>query len=786
MLSQVAAYSATLFALFAAAAIGVASYYWRVARPAQAETSALKAECSLLQSLLDSSPNPVLVVNHEHCVVKANSSYVNLSGISIGDLVGRPLAHGHSIGRFRDLGAQLELTLLRMEGKEQSDVITLKVPDQPARTFKVDAKKCSSQDGLFSGIAILMTDIGEQVEAQDRMVQTSAAMDDITDALVVTFFQLCRESNGHLWIPWIKGMENAGWEWTAERMMRDGGGILPNLSDSDRKRFIEALEHSFANQTPVDITLWVAPYDRWVHLVTGKPRSGADGATQWYGYAMDVTEEQRYNALLATARREAEAATEAKSRFLAAMSHEIRTPLATVIASLELLREDELSARQLQELDLASHSAQLLLEVLGDVLDFSRIEAGEMKLEQAPLDLRLTIEDVLRIQARQISEKGVGLEFYVAAGVAATFLGDAVRLRQVVLNLVGNAAKFTHQGDIVVRVALIADHSETQTFQIEVSDTGIGIPEEKQNGLFRAFVQADRSTARRFGGSGLGLAICSRLVQAMGGTIALSSTPGVGSTFRVELTLPVVERCVGSAELAGKRIAVDVSREGDAGVIREYAVALGMRPTSIADDMPPHVAVIESDTVTDGLPAAVPTILYGNGQGGLSGPPIWWSEFRSVCLEVICRDIPQPSVQALGVATQLRQSGSLAGLTILPILVAEDHGPFQIVIRRQIEVLGLACDVVSDGKEALAALQERRYSMILTDCHMPYMDGYELTSAIRASEIEQGQRLPVIALSADASDDQMQRGRAAGMDDFLLKPLKLPELRTCIERWALR
>lgn len=781
MLHLSAAYFVTPLALLAAMMLVVARC-WRNARQVSAEVAELKSEQAIFQSLLDSSPNPVLVVSHEHRILKVSEPYAKLCDVSTEDLVGKPLVHSHTTSRFRDLGGLLELTLLRMDGNERSDLITLGIPEETVRTFRVNAKQCRSEDGVFSGIAIVLTDISEQVAAQHRVDQTSAAMDDITEALSVTFFQLCRESNGHIWLPWVKGMQNTTLSWSAEKMMRDGGGILPNLDASEKTLFIGAVDQSIATQQPMDVTVHLTPDNRWVHVASGNPRVGPNGATLWYAYAMDVTEMQRYNTLLATASREAEAATEAKSRFLAAMSHEIRTPLATVIASLDLLRESELSTHQREELDLADHSAKLLLEILGDILDFSRIEAGEMKLEQAPIDLRLIIEDVLRIQARQILEKGVVLEYYAESGVAETLLGDAVRLRQIVLNLVGNAAKFTLQGSIVVRLTLIADHPETQTFRIEVSDTGIGIPAEKQSALFRAFVQADLSTTRRFGGSGLGLSICSRLAQAMGGTISLSSIPGEGSTFRVELTLPVVERRAQIAELEGKRVAIDVSRAGDAAVFREHAVALGMELVSLEAPSPPDIAVVD-DAAADKLPARVSAIRYGRNEGGFSGPPIWWSEFRAACIAIVQRDGHPVRTQDHDAPLS---SDSLAGLTTFPILVAEDHGPFQIVIRRQIEKLGLTCEVVSDGREALAALHEKRYGMILTDCHMPYMDGYELTSAIRASEAGQAQRLPVVALSADASDEQRQRGRDAGMDDFLLKPLKLPELRTCIERWVLR
>ncbi|ABF12583.1 hybrid sensor histidine kinase/response regulator [Cupriavidus metallidurans] len=784
MLHLSAAYFVTPFALLAAMMLVVARC-WRNARQASAKMAELKAERTLFQSLLDSSPNAVLVVSHEHRILKVSEPYARLCGVSTEDLIGKPLVHSHTTSRFLDLGGLLELTLLRMDGNERSDLITLGIPEQSVRTFRVNATQCRSEDGVFSGTAIVLTDISEQVAAQHRVDQTSAAMDDITDALSVTFFQLCRESNGHIWLPWVKGMQNTTLNWSAERMMRDGGGILPNLDASEKTLFIGAVDQSIATQQPMDVTVRLTSDNRWVHIASGNPRVGPNGATLWYAYAMDVTEMQRYNTLLATASREAEAATEAKSRFLATMSHEIRTPLATVIASLDLLRESELSTHQREELDLADHSAKLLLEILGDILDFSRIEAGEMKLEQAPIDLRLIIEDVLRIQARQIEKKGVILDFYVEAGLAATLLGDAVRLRQIVLNLVGNATKFTLQGSIVVRALLIADHPETQTIQLEVSDTGIGIPAEKQAALFKAFSQADVSTTRRFGGSGLGLSICSRLVQAMGGAVVLTSTPGVGSTFRVELTLPVVERSTRMVEFAKTHIAIDVSRADDAAVFREHAVALGMQLAPLDCLNPSDIAVIDEDAASDKVPVGVLTIPYGKKHGNLSGPPIWWSEFRAACLDAVLRDTHRFPAQGQDVTATPPISDSLAGLTSLPILVAEDHTPFQIVIRRQIEKLGLACDVVSDGKEALAAIRNKQYGMILTDCHMPYMDGYELTSAIRASEA-QGQRLPIVALSADASDEQRHRGRAAGMDDFLLKPLKLPELRACIQRWVLR
>lgn len=741
----------------------------------------------MFQALLDNSHNPVLVVDSKHCIIKANRAYAALSGISVDKLAGKALVQSQSAGSYRDLGGQLALTLLRMEGSERSDVITLEIAERSAQTFQVNAKQCSSDDGLFSGITVVLADISEQVEAQQRIDQTSAAMDDITEALSVTFFQLCREPNGHIWFPWVRGLQDAVWGWSAEKMMRDGGGIFPNLDNPEKGQFVEALDQSSINQTPVDLILWVAPHNRWVHLATGKPRSSVDGSVLWYGYAMDATSAQRYNALLTTARHEAEAAAEAKSRFVAAMSHEIRTPLAAVIASLDLLRDDELSLPQREELELADNSAKLLLDILGNILDFSKMEAGQLELEQAPLDLRQIIEDVLRVQARKIAEKGVSLEFYVDSSIATSLLGDAVRLQQIVLNLVGNAAKFTLQGNIVVRATLVADHPGTQTIHLEVSDTGIGIPMEKQEALFNAFVQADVSTTRRFGGSGLGLSICSRLVHVMGGTIVLTSVPGVGSTFRVQLTLPVAERSAQIPVLAGKRIAIAVSRADDAAVFREHAITLGMQPTFLEDLEPPDIAVIDIAPPPTWQAAGVSVISYGMHHDGLSGPPIWWSEFREACLTAVNRgDSRKPRAPVEEAATVQAAAGPLAGLTTLPILVAEDHVPFQIVIRRQIEKLGLTCNVVSDGKEALAALGQKRYGMVLTDCHMPYMDGYELTSAIRASESGQLQRLPVIALSADVSNGERQRGRTTGMDDFLLKPLKLADLRDCIERWVLR
>ncbi len=537
-----------------------------------------------------------------------------------------------------------------------------------------------------------------------------------------------------------------------------------------------------------------------------------NGKTLYYqGTLTDITERKQTERELVAARDRALDASRLKSQFLANMSHELRTPLNAIVGMSSLLVESPLNSQQREYVETVLHSARFLMEIIGELLDFSRIESGQLDLDRGVFRLREIVEEAVVMLSARAAAKEIQLICDIDPKIPELLCGDAARLQQVLTNLIGNAVKFTEQGEVIVRAMPASDRPEHIRF--EVTDTGIGISPEARKFIFDPFRQADGSTTRKFGGTGLGLAIVRQIVEHMGGVVDVTSHSGSGSTFWFEVTLETAPGCrpsqpFHSSRLAGKRVLLvepnSTARDVLDKWLRRWGLTVIDHAGSTADF---DVCVVSADQqgfaacgqmlrspCTD--PEKPCILLSPVGQSAvcrekasLRAKLCLTKPIRELALlEALLKQTGKTSSQACPNAEASASILSLSehvGVTHKKarILAAEDNKVNQKVIAKLIERLGYQVDVVNDGHEVLEAVQRQNYGLVLMDCQMPRMDGFEATAAIRRLAPPLN-RIPVIAVTANAVQGDRETCLVAGMDDYLSKPIVLEDLADILDRWA--
>jgi signal transduction histidine kinase/DNA-binding response OmpR family regulator/HPt (histidine-containing phosphotransfer) domain-containing protein len=666
-------------------------------------------------------------------------------------------------------------------------------------------------------------DITERQQTEDALRSSEARYQRIAANVPGMVYQFVLHPDGSFAFPFISegsrelcGIEPAAI--TADPLL-----LIDIIHPDDRPGFDASIAASAQSLQPWKWVGRFLPHDsgayRWIEGAS-RPQRETNGDILWDGLLVDASHRKEAEVELRAAKEEAEAATIAKSQFLATMSHEIRTPMNAVIGMTGLLLDTDLSPEQHEYAQIIQDSGDALLTIINDILDYSKIEAGQLELEQQPFDLRDVLEASLDLVATRAAEKGLELACVLQPDTPEAVRGDVTRLRQILVNLLSNAVKFTEQGEVILTLQSVPLTMDRYDLHFTVRDTGIGIPEDRLDRLFRSFSQVDSSTTRRYGGTGLGLVICKRLTEIMGGRIWVESAVGQGSTFHVviplEITTPVhAAPEPGTLHLAGRSLLIVDDNPTNRQILTLQARSWGMLSeecesgaealTRLRRGERFDIAILDIQMPDmDGItlareihrlcgPETMPLVglssvtqrlaeLDGAGFNTMLTKPIKQSQFFNVLAQLF--SVLTPSPEAAHTASPF--DSTLGQRLPLRILIAEDLVVNQKLLHLLLGKFSYRADTAANGQEVLEALERQPYDLILMDVQMPEMDGLEATQRIRI-DLPAERQPRIVALTANAMREDQEACLAVGMDDYLSKPVHPASLRMALSRsgeWA--
>ena len=709
------------------------------------------------------------------------------------------------------------LELCRVTGTPYEDEMEHFRTDGTSYLAHVMAQANRDPSGKIVSITGTVQDITEREEARARL---AALADNLPGGAVYRLeyaadkqFALTYVSAGIFSLIGIQAAE----------MIADHTLFFAALHEEDLPRYQQLLEHSARTRDVFDGQFRIQKRGGefiWMHARSA-PRQQTDGMIVWDGILRDITAERQAAEALQRAKEVAEAAERAKSDFLATMSHEIRTPMNTVIGMTRLTLLTDLSPKQRNYMEKIGSSAKTLLSIINDVLDFSKIEAGKLDLEDAEFSLESVLESVSNVTAMRAEEKGLEIAYGVEPSVPRTLRGDPLRLGQVLINLVSNAVKFTHEGEIIVSIHTTEKQADTATLQFSVRDTGIGLDARQIEGLFRAFTQADSDVSRHYGGTGLGLAICKQLVEMMGGRIWVESEPGKGSTFIFTITAALPGETEGSSTksrnqqaLIGRRVLIVDDNASARQILSEMVHGFGMAPVAVESGvealrtlkaashegrpfdlvlmdwrMPGMDGVeaarrIKAEKELSQMPAVLMVTAYGRdevlyrveklGLQGILIKPITESVMFNTIMEIlglsgtgrVGLESARDSALRRGLLFQKKELSVLTGRRVL---VVDDNALNREVVSDFLAAADMQVETAVNGRDALTQLEKKNYDIVLMDMHMPELDGLMATRFIRQNP--RWATLPIIALTAQARIEDRNASLAAGMTAHLTKPI---------------